>query len=367
MRSGYQYCVIISLCILLVAPQVLVAQTKRSSDMFFSLNYRLGQNRPHHEVISHLDYFYHGMDAKLGWQTLGKTRWQQAYRFPSLGIGANWNTFNNQVLGSPGALYFFVSFPQFRYGLFRLDLETNLGISYGLTPYDPVTNPENFAVGSSVNTYFGLFLEPSLRIAPKVDLFLSGGFSHYSNATMNYPNLGLNVFMCKAGIRYLPSRTPYENREKISAPRDWLLGFTLFAGMKKLTTPTPTYYQLGFAAMVNKRLSYKNMVFLGYEAAYNQATQAMYWDRTLPFRELVSHAVFAGHEFQIDRFSIGTLFGIYLKHRPTDKFYYERIYAAYEISPGVRATLGLKAHFIKAEYLEVGLAYRFKTFRKKSA
>ncbi len=362
MQLGYKLSVLWALCMLLLAPQGLFAQTGRSSDLFFSLNYRVGQNRPHREVISHLDYFYHGVEAKVGWQTLGKTRWQQAYRFPSLGIGANWNTFNNPVLGEPGAVYFFVSFPQFRHGIFRFDLETNMGLSYGLNPYDPVTNPENFAVGSPLNAYFGIYLEPSFRIAPKVDLFLAGGFSHYSNATMNYPNLGLNVFMLKAGIRYQPAVSPFEAREKITIPHDWLLGFTLFTGMKKLTTPTPTYYQLGFAASVNKRLSYKNLVIMGYETAYNQATQAMYWDRTLSFSELVSHAVYAGHEFLIDRFSIGTLFGIYLKHRPTDKFYYERVYAAYEIVHGVKATLGLKAHYVKAEYLELGIAYRFKPY-----
>lgn len=352
--------------LLILSSLLLPAQNADPSRLYFSLNYRTGQNRPHRDIIRNLDFDCRGVEAKVGWQTPGLTDWQQAYRFPALGIGVNWNTFNNTILGNPAALYAFTAFPQFRFGRFRFDLEANLGISYGLNPYDPVTNPENFAVGSAVNAYFGLFLEQSFRVSPRFELFLAEGFSHYSNATLNYPNLGLNVFLIKTGIKYSLQPVSFEPKRKLVADKDWSLRFCLFSGMKKLTTPTPTYFEQGLTLAVNKRLSYKNLITLGYEAAYNQATQAMYWDRTLTFGQLISQAVYAGHEFLIDRFSIGTFFGIYLAHQPTDKFYYERLSLGYEVFPQTRISLCLKAHYIKAEYLELGISRQIRFGSKRT-
>ena len=134
------------------------AQDEVKTPYFYSINYRTGNNKPHREVIKNLTYPYRGVDLKFGWQTIGKQPWQVAYRYPSFGVGINWNTFKTDIIGEPVAAYFFTNFPQITTKWARLDLEVDLGLSYGINPYDSITNPNNFATGTATNVFFGLFL-----------------------------------------------------------------------------------------------------------------------------------------------------------------------------------------------------------------
>lgn len=345
------------LLFILYLPRLSTAQDKCTVP-YYSFGYRFGQNRPHRENIMHLNYFYQGAEFKLGWQTPGASQWQHAYRFPRIGLGINWNWFDNETLGKPAALYFFTGFPQFRSGRFRLDLELNLGAAYGFKPYDPIKNPSNKAIGSAGSVYFGIFAEQALRLTDHLELFIGQGLSHYSTGSLSYPNTGLNILMLKAGMNYQPQRAVFENRTIPKMQPSWSVSVNLFSGSKKLDAPTPNYEQYGLSLSLNRRLSYKNRVLLGYETAYNEATQMMYWDRTLRTNELISHALYAGHEFVIERFLIVGHLGLYLKNRPTDKGYYERLALAFEVLPKTYLSLQLKAHKVKAEYIELGLSHR---------
>ncbi|HKK81949.1 MAG TPA: hypothetical protein VJ909_06865, partial [Prolixibacteraceae bacterium] len=62
-----------------------------------------------------------------------------------------------------------------------------------------------------------------------------------------------------------------------------------------------------------------------------------------------------------ERFTILTQLGLYLgKHPVGDKVYYERIGVGYYLTPWWRAVLNLKAHYIKAEYVELGFVFDVK-------
>lgn len=348
--------------LLLFAIQQLSAQilydSLPSTPWFVSVNNRTGENRPHRPVIQNLTYPYRGVDVKLGWQSIGKQRWQQAYRYPSYGVGLNWNTFKTEVLGEPVAAYFFTNFPQITLPWARLDLEVDLGLSYGIHPYDAIKNPHNFSTGSAVNAFFGLYLEQSFHLGKHVDLFISEGFTHYSNGALGWPNLGLNIPSLKAGLRVHPQPKPrLEKRYANDFKGYWQLTTNFGTGIKTLWAPEPYYKEYLVAPTLYYRPSYKRRVGLGFELAYNEAVHGVWDKRNYTGTQLLTYAVYAAHEFVIERFTVVAQFGIYLYNMPSDKFYYERIGMGYYLTEHLRLVLNLKAHYFKAEYVETGLVF----------
>jgi hypothetical protein len=334
------------------------SQNQSTKPLYFSLNYRSGENVPHREIIKNLRYPYRGIDFKIGWQTIGEKDWQIAYRNPSLGVGVNWNTFETEILGEPIAVYFFTSFPQITTRWCRLDLEVDLGLSHGINPYNELTNPTNFSTGTSINSIFGLYLEQSFHILPLLDLFVSEGISHYSNGALGWPNLGLNIPSLKFGVRYLSEVPKYINvKEKPKVKRNFFFVTYFGCGTKKLYAPTPSYNELLVSPSLYYRAGFKRRVGLGFEIAYNEAIKGSDINKKYTTEELMTFAIHLSHEFIISKFTILSQFGIYLKNQPTDKFYFERIGFGYYFAKNVRIVLNVKAHKIKAEYVEAGLTY----------
>lgn len=407
MKKSMRHITLLAFVIILTSTQCLFAQTDTASrsqqisgidtqllnsrskpKMFYGVDYRYGQNKPHRESIKNLTYHYQGVDARIGWQTFGNKAWQHAYRMPSFGVGLSWNTFTNDdglhtnsegvttqyndILGNPFAAYFFTNFPQFRYKKFRFDLELNLGVAVGLKPHDEISNPLNNAISSTLNANFGLFLEQSYSVAPNFDIFIAEGLNHYSNAAIKYPNMGLNIMMAKVGVRYHPDIFEIEKRVKPKIDPFWYAGIGVTTGMKRLENPKPVYHEVALSASINRRLTYKNSVGIGYEVSYNTARQAMFSEE-LTTTERMSHAIFGMHEFVIDRFSIGIVVGFYVKNPPTgvcytindsELFIIERLNLGYDILPQTRVLLSLKAHRVKAEYIELGISQRINFVKK---
>lgn len=334
------------------------AQPDQNNPYFFSLNYRIGNNKPHRPEIENLTYPYRGVDLKLGWQSIGRQPWQVAYRYPSYGFGINWNTFKTNIIGEPVAAYFFTNFPQITTSFARFDLEVDFGLSYGINPYDSFTNPYNFSTGSSVNVFFGLYLEQSFDIGKQYHLFVCEGFTHYSNGALSYPNLGLNIPNLKFGLRYQPRFAEKINKgSKPKFEKYWCITMPVAGGTKKLFAPTPNYHQVYIAPALYYQPDFKRRIGFGYEIAYNEAIALSRPKNSLPFENKITQAVFVAHEFIIYRFTLNTQFGIYLRNMPSDKFYYERIGLGFYLTPVSRIVLNLKAHYFKAEYVETGMVF----------
>ena len=358
MRKDLRCFFVVLMVILSISTSLLAQSDSLTTPHFFSLNYRYGHNEPHSPKVKNLEYPYRGVELKMGWQTLGKQTWQQAYRYPSFGVGLNWNTFKTDILGTPVAGYFYTNFPQVTTKYFRIDLEMNLGMAYGINPYDSIKNPENFAIGAKWNNFFGFYLEESFHVSKHVDLFVSEGFTHYSNGAMAYPNYGLNIPMLKFGVRYQPNEIkplPKQPRSKFS--NKWNLVTYVGTGVETAFIPPQQFHEYTIAPAIYFRPVYKRRFGVGYEIAYNEAIRTVYETRNNTGKELVTQAIFASHEFIIERFTILSQLGIYLKNQPSDTFYYERLGLGFYITPWMCAVLGLKAHRFTAEYLEGALVF----------
>ncbi|MBN1925072.1 MAG: acyloxyacyl hydrolase [Prolixibacteraceae bacterium] len=334
------------------------SQTDSASVFFINFDYQTGENRPHRPIVENLTYPYKAANLKFGWQTNGKNDWEVAFHYPSYGIALNYGTFNTDVLGSPAAFYFFTNFPQISTRFFRIDLELNLGISHGINPYHEINNPYNFSTGSTINAIFGLYLEESFHLSPQLDFFVSEGFSHYSNGALSYPNLGLNIPSLKFGIRYLHEKPEYIGREeKLKFKHRFQLITYIGAGTKKLFGPAPSYNEVLVSPSFFLQTGYKRRIGVGFELAYNEAIKGIYKKENYSGKQLLTYGIHLSHEFLIDRFTILLQLGLYLSEPPSDKFYFERLALGYYLSDHVRFLLCIKAHYIKAEYVEAGLSF----------
>ena len=109
---------------------------------------------------------------------------------------------NPQEIGYPIGLYTFFRGPFVRGNKLVLNYEAGWGLSTNFKPYDPFTNPYNNAIGSreTLMATFSLILQ--YQFTRRLDLNTSFTLTHYSNATLKSPNLGINTFAPRLSLRY---------------------------------------------------------------------------------------------------------------------------------------------------------------------
>ena len=146
---------------------------------------------------------YGAIEARYGWQSCNQQNWQGAFGYPAYGFGWYSGFIGNpDLLGTPGALYGFISFPLFKQQRHQMVIEPALGISYDLEPYDKKFNSTNDAIGSRFNVYFNFDIGGNYRLNREMDFIYGIDFTHFSNGRMFKPNAGLNMWGPNIGFRY---------------------------------------------------------------------------------------------------------------------------------------------------------------------
>lgn len=146
---------------------------------------------------------YGAIEVRYGWHSNNPDGWQNMYLYPSYGFG--WYSGfvgDPDLLGTPGAVYGFISFPLFDHKRHQMVIEPAAGVSYDLKPYDKNNNAMNDAIGSRVNVYFNMSIGAKYRLNREIDLLYGIDFTHFSNGRIYKPNSGLNMFGPNLGIRY---------------------------------------------------------------------------------------------------------------------------------------------------------------------
>jgi hypothetical protein len=141
--------------------------------------------------------------AEVTWlkRTIGKNFTEQQYRYPEFGFTLFYSSLgNNNVFGQELALY-----PFFRTYFFRGQKTAffhQFGFGLGCTNrrFDLESNPTNISVGSRLNMHFDYQLGCKFPLSPSMQAETGVRFSHFSNANMAEPNLGLNMLYVHAGI-----------------------------------------------------------------------------------------------------------------------------------------------------------------------
>ena len=326
----------------------------------FEYRQKLGFLLAHRGLMAHLpqapavagefSYIYRTDSAK---------QWHRAYRQPLIGGTLFFGSVgNNQILGHYLGLYGFVELPIVKLKRYRLDFKFATGLGYTNKPFDPVLNPQNVAIGSRVNALMCFALKQSWRWN-NTALTVGIDMTHFSNASYQMPNLGINVPYLSLGVQKFFTPEEKENpRAELDRP-DLLFGLTGIISAKEMNPlgmgRFPVYAGNIFARKyfgpkggleASFDLIYK--VSLVSHPSYPQAAQL----------DPLQIGLFLGYVQSFDRLHFIYGAGVYLRDvlQPDDAVYL-RLGSRYALTKQLEALMTLKTHYAKADYMEFGLAY----------
>lgn len=309
------------------------------------------------------------------------------------------------MLGNLFAVYPYINLPIVRSKFLGLYIKPGAGISYltktfqDAKTYDSngniILNKSNAAIGSHINVYFAGSINMEIPIAAGISLTGDVGWNHASNGSFIQPNSGLNMINSCVGLKYYPKyneKPGYTNTENSNSPdKKFSTEIILAGGTRQLYYLDNTFYPVG-SFSVSEFYNINNAYRMGlgldafYDGVYNGKTS---FKRTYITTDELQNKIRMGiswqHEMIIGKLTAGFHFGVYLinpiknlepyeaakqqtLHKgiiykydidKEDGWLYTRASLKYSISKHLFASLGLKTHLQKAEFIEWGLGYRF--------
>lgn len=367
-------CISVYFVFILLVPGYIFAQENSSegNNFFIDAQYHYGFVMPHHESIRQVvNRNVPGIEIRAGKEAFGHNIWEQLYCFPRIGLGYYSSGLGNDaVFGRAHSLFSFIDMPIFpRLKVFSLSTNLGFGVSYISKCYDSQDNSADVAIGSKEDVYFNLNLNSKFKIARNLELVSGVGFTHFSNGNTKRPNLGLNLVTASAGMVYFfdhqePKRVyfilPSDNKKSIET------NLIYTAGVRGSDLDiTRKFFASSLSANILKGVGFKSKIGLGtdlfYDGTINLSRQDGGFDHDKKIYNYQA-GVHLSYSLIYNKLSLMLQPGIYLYSKmPSTCPFYDRIGINYNLTEHLLANLSLKTILFKANVIEWGLGYRFKT------
>jgi len=289
------------------------------------------------------------------------------YRFLSRGFSLHYQDFGYaSVLGQSYSVLQFTKFNLIQHQKIGfIDFRVGSGISYITKEYDAQINPKNNAIGSKWNAFVNLQLVYSYYFKS----FLIGGgveISHFSNAAITVPNLGLNTPMCFLKMGYaITQRAFFKSDYDTTVLKREVLNkfqFNAIGGVKQnLPGHHASIYFPVFSAQALYRiqLGFKWDVETGLDLVYNAANRYKYDNINYSFGETVQLGVYLGACANFYKSQVFFGLGVYALNKINPAgWVYNRIGYRYNFTTRFNALVAIKANLGIADYLEMGIGWR---------
>ncbi len=301
----------------------------------------------------------------------GHKAWEQIYGYPTINFSFSYfDLKNDEVLGKAMTLNAGLIFHLNDYTRSKNDFQARLGfgLAYVTKAYDKDNNNKNTLVSAPMPWSINLGVGYERRVSSRVRVGTTLLLSHFSNASRQQPNLGMNIINLNIGARYMLSaeepefKTDKINQQGYSTKAyinvDFRIGFN---EKKPIGSGRLPYY--AFAVFWNKRVGKKSILDAGLEGFVNKAYKAEIENKqplNEGFPDYRSASVMIGHELILHRLALVTQVGVYFykPYTPSDWMYF-KVGLKYYFTEHVYASLTLKSHFAVAEVLEYGIGVRF--------
>ena len=311
-----------------------------------------------------------GIEICFAQQDESNTAWANGYKNPIRGLSLKYQDFGNHlVLGKGISLFGHTSFPIIQGEKFGfLDFRLGTGLSYITKRYDAESNPKNNAIGSHFNGFVNLQFNWDKHFE---HFHLGAGveFSHYSNAAMKVPNLGLNVPSINFNLGYTirqrkvwspnKEKEAYSNHAEIMSDDFHLIlvGASKQNVAKQLKPKSRPI--IGLSALYSKSLGKRWKLDAAVDFVYNDANRHYHDTSTYTFGETVQLGAYFGASIHFYKAAFVVGLGAYM-YSPVKPFglFYNRLGFRYHFTPKIVGTVAIKAHWGIADYLEIGLGYK---------
>lgn len=333
-----------------------------------------GSTLEHNSEIAHL-LSEHPTGFLLSWnKTLNpKDYWSYKNRYPELGFSFSYHQSHLKALGRNYGLYGHINW---YFASRYLQLKLAQGIAYADNPYHPDKNYRNNAYGSRLLSATRLELSfIKQNIWQGVGIHTGLGIVHYSNGGTKRPNTSANTWYAHIGVRYhwdevqIPDASTlyWDRADELTTLRYEVI---VRGGRNQAGIGMPKRGFFVLSSSLGKRWTFRSGWRAGVEYFLSpflndhiRFRSVAYPEYNISDKENPSRVgVFAGYDMYVsDALSLFVDLGYYV-YWPFEyeRRYYNRAGIKYQINEGpFFALIDVKAHYSRAESLELGVGYRF--------
>ena len=312
--------------------------------------------------------YYNGLDVRLGFRRSNPYDvYSNVYRRPYFGVGWYSSTFQNNDVGKPNALYFFLTIPvKFEDNKkFTSSYTAAFGLSYKFNPYDSINNPTNIFIGSYRNVYVHLAYVANYKFNEKWAMNGTIGFKHFSNGSFKQPNSGINLIPFTLGVSYKFAEDEIYKKRTIMPDfiKHNLVNVYFTVGSKNYEVGGDNYLKAGVGVNFLRQINYRYRIGLGFDMYYAAQSNLRNTSDASDFSKSYSYAIIGTWEWALtQRLYVPLGFAFYLHRNPENNEempYYERAGIGYRFAEHFTAALTIKAHKGVADIFEWTVGYTF--------
>ena len=347
----------------------------RTSNLILEGRIYYGWTLDHHIEMTPYKRHYPAFEFSVLKATYGKTRWEYMYNYPYIGLSYWYSGLGNTgVLGSAHAVFPYINFPLLSSQGFNIFFRLGVGIGYLTNPYHRYANYKNLAIGSHINGAVNLLFEGRWRMGQKFMASAGIGLMHFSNGSIKTPNYGLNMPNVNFALAYrvnkenprqrkklLPELYPFEFDGKKTLQLDLNLAFGV-KDMQSTLGAGNRYAVATFYSNVLRPVGYKTRLGLGFDLSYDASDNKILELKDIEVRnqlQIIKTGLTAAFELSFSRMDIMLNLGSYLSGLDkSDGYVYEKLGLRYSFTRKLFASLTLKAHYARADYITFGLGYK---------
>ena len=357
---------ILYLFLLLLLSQKLTCQEVNGKNLAIRLDATYGFVLPEYKHFNYLvNKPVHGLELSLTKASTGKSYWEQLYKYPEVGLTISYTSLgNDDVFGYEYGLFPYAQIALIRRPKFLFTNQFGLGVGYATKKFDLETNYENISVGSHINVHFNFKLGTKWMLSKRLAINSGLSFTHYSNANMAEPNLGVNLFTAFAGITCAVKPIGDFRTTKIAAHETKNeFAFIYAAGGKHTRALQSTVY---FTSSISAEYKYhwkrKFHIGGGIDLSYDSATETeMSAPGKSDYRSIYDFrtGVHFSQELVYDRFSFILQEGIYLGllDRVNNSSMYNRAILRWKFNDHFLMHISMRSHLHILDYPELGFGY----------
>lgn len=237
------------------------------------------------------------------------------------------------------------------------------GFAYLSRKFDRFENRRNMAIGSNINGIIQMLFLYNKNL-PRTQITAGFGLTHFSNASVRVPNLGVNMPSLYFST-YIKSKTINRNSFIADTMEDHKYSIYISFARNERSLANPHQFVIGHAAWLRqKRLTsvrswhYGADIFLDKTHHFaNFPTESL---KGLSPEQMTELGVRAGYFWRISKVDLSTDVGIYLYKPSKNKaFTYQMIGIKYNLTERLFLQSSLKIHFGTADFFEWGIGYKW--------
>jgi hypothetical protein len=328
-------------------------------------------------------------------QTHGQHAWERPLGNPILGVALRFTDYTDfsdprelqkqqcDTLGKNIAIFGYMQAPILRFGFFTWHYQLGMGAAF--------FTKTNELLSLHVNPYINVQSGFDFRLNERFDIALNANFMHSSNASLNFPNWGINEIQGIASVRYHLSTSKNPKRktaltEKFTSSN--ALFFTIDPGYLWSRYNNYYYLKTGFSAGYERQLLpiLRAGVALEFHLSKSLSPTREYkelYDNGTSYEVpsvLFSSAVLGFGDLTFGRFALQVGAGVYLYRNPADfdlaqtgaysgtlnkmPGFYEKVGLKIALGKSQNHFVGasIRAHFPVADYLAFTYGYKFFKF-----